>query len=572
MKKKNLLICSLLSIATICGITTIKQTSRYNNDLIVHAEEESVCQSKSLSIVGTDLNGMAGWNTDNLIPMEYDAKNDIFTVILEVKEGSKITIVDVENGGKTEFKKPVQEDKNYDAAYVSEKAGSYKVTVARKMIDENFYVIKNGNSILYFKIEQNIRTGFTEKRLDNYGSKNFQVDETGRLVYEWQIWQEANPEGQYVDYALVYVFPDDYFLPDDDVNKIDLTKSLGSFKVDYRAGDEFLYKNDIEKKLSEIGLSGEQNVKFAARLIPFKEKGYSASDFYKLSKSYLYTVQDFNTINIAKGKNVVTIAEDMSESSKFLTDDNHGSGWRPLLEKGPDKYLETAWIYIDLGERYDLNEVDIYWESACAKDYDVYVSDIPYNGEITNDFKKIFSITGREFNNPANPVDNIKELEKCYGRYILIDCKTTCSDYGYQIFEVEVFANDKAPLPTDSVSLYGTQIGYDEDEHLAIRFIGKLIPVDLSSYYKSLSIRVTYTKESELEEEQNQKRVGTEKITTLYTSLVSKNGIEAVPEVDNNYYFVLLLTNVPKENSSFYVEILEDNVLMDEATYELNFY
>ncbi|WP_375417155.1 discoidin domain-containing protein [uncultured Hymenobacter sp.] len=101
-----------------------------------------------------------------------------------------------------------------------------------------------------------------------------------------------------------------------------------------------------------------------------------------------------------------------------------GSKWESVHANATD------WIYVDLGNTYEVNRVKILWESAFAKDYD-----IKFSADKTN-WTPIKSITGNT--TTTNDITGLSGK----ARYVGIFCLTKqLPAYGYSIYNVEVYGS-----------------------------------------------------------------------------------------------------------------------------------
>lgn len=90
-------------------------------------------------------------------------------------------------------------------------------------------------------------------------------------------------------------------------------------------------------------------------------------------------------------------------------------------------YEDPQWIYVDLGNSYNVNRVNILWEPAMASDYQVQVS------ANASDWQTIRTVSG---NNQA--VNDLTGLNGT-GRYVRIYGTSRLTQYGYSILSMEVF-------------------------------------------------------------------------------------------------------------------------------------
>ena len=92
-------------------------------------------------------------------------------------------------------------------------------------------------------------------------------------------------------------------------------------------------------------------------------------------------------------------------------------------------YSDPQWYQIDLGEKYNISQVILYWEAASAKDYTI---------DVSND-GVIWSTIMVKSNMPAGArTDNLNQLSGA-GRYIRMFGTARTTNWGYSIFEFEVY-------------------------------------------------------------------------------------------------------------------------------------
>ncbi|ABX05454.1 MAG TPA: hypothetical protein DEF47_03235 [Herpetosiphon sp.] len=134
----------------------------------------------------------------------------------------------------------------------------------------------------------------------------------------------------------------------------------------------------------------------------------------------------------------------------------------------------NAWLYVDLGStNATINRVRILWESAYAADYQIQVSNDRSN------WSNIRSVVGN------TQTTNDYNLTPITGRYLRINMTKKGTEYGYSIWELEVYgcnagnpSYDPAPTPLtgnfsrvwvenfDGTSLNMNNWAYDNDVHV----------------------------------------------------------------------------------------------------------
>jgi GH18 family chitinase len=133
------------------------------------------------------------------------------------------------------------------------------------------------------------------------------------------------------------------------------------------------------------------------------------------------SVINANNSNLALNKAVVVSS---TETSAFpganAVDGNATTRWASL-------YSDPQWLYVDLGNSYNVNRVKISWEAAYAKNYEVQIS---ANASTWTTLKTIT-------NNTTLMNDNTGLSGA--GRYVRIYGTVRATTYGYSIFELEVY-------------------------------------------------------------------------------------------------------------------------------------
>ncbi len=130
-------------------------------------------------------------------------------------------------------------------------------------------------------------------------------------------------------------------------------------------------------------------------------------------------------VNLAFRKTVtVSSIEKTGTEGEKAVDGSLGTRWSSL-------FADPQWITIDFGTPVQFNEVRLNWEAAYAKEYLVQTSNTNNN----SDWKTIFSQT--------NGNGGVEKLSSFQGdaRYLRIFCNKRGTQYGYSLFEIEVFNN-----------------------------------------------------------------------------------------------------------------------------------
>jgi len=135
--------------------------------------------------------------------------------------------------------------------------------------------------------------------------------------------------------------------------------------------------------------------------------------------------------NIALNKKVTVSSEEDSEKiGPNLNDGDIYTRWASMGQ------VDTQWIEYDLGETYTIAGVDIEWESADAKSYQIQVSG---SGSPDGDWSDIYSTTACD--GGRNLITDLSGE----GRYVRLLMTERGTQWGYSIWEFAVFAD--APTP-----------------------------------------------------------------------------------------------------------------------------
>ena len=132
-----------------------------------------------------------------------------------------------------------------------------------------------------------------------------------------------------------------------------------------------------------------------------------------------------NQANLALGKTATASSNEDNHTPEMAVDGIPDSRWASRQENG-----DNAWVYVDLGNVYDIGTVVLDWESAYAKAYKLQVSNNAAN------WTDIYSTTdGR------GGKEEIKV--SCRGRYVRMQGSERVEvlgvKYGYSLYEISIF-------------------------------------------------------------------------------------------------------------------------------------
>ncbi|WP_431685580.1 discoidin domain-containing protein [Hahella sp. NBU794] len=161
----------------------------------------------------------------------------------------------------------------------------------------------------------------------------------------------------------------------------------------------------------------------------------------------------FAAENLAHMRPVTTSSVESSDLSGYMAVDGDAS------TRWGSAYGNSAWIYVDLGEKRSISRVRLTWEAAYAKAYDIQVS---------NDASSWTTV--RSVTNADGDIDDLSNLNAT-GRYLRIKGKKRGTEYGYSLWEIEVYGADSNNGGEKSVMLY-------EDTH----FKGYAVELPVGDY------------------------------------------------------------------------------------------
>lgn len=161
---------------------------------------------------------------------------------------------------------------------------------------------------------------------------------------------------------------------------------------------------------------------------------------YSIYELEVYGTSVSTGSNLALNKTVsVSSVEEAGLEGKYAVDGNAATRWSATM------YADPQWISVDLGSSYRLSQVKITWEAAYARNYLLQVS-----ADNTN-WTTVKTITGNtSLTNDHTGLSNAARYVRIYGT-------ARGSDYGYSIYELEVYGTAAAlakSATTQLISVY----------------------------------------------------------------------------------------------------------------------
>lgn len=195
---------------------------------------------------------------------------------------------------------------------------------------------------------------------------------------------------------------------------------------------------DSPKYTGKIVVSSTSTVKAIA-----VKKGAIDSAYASLTVNVNGSAVSYNE-NIAKGKTVTTSSnENGGTTGANIVDGNLTTRWS-------SGSTDNQWCVIDLGKEYTINSAKLNWEAAYATEYMIQVSMDNKN------WTTVSTVTNGTAGERTVIFDAIS------ARYVKMQGVRRATQYGYSIYEMEVYEAVKASKPTIDISgdrYEGTYIG-----------------------------------------------------------------------------------------------------------------
>jgi endoglucanase Acf2 len=169
------------------------------------------------------------------------------------------------------------------------------------------------------------------------------------------------------------------------------------------------------------------------------------------STTYFYIVKAFNNgglsgpSNEANATTAIDLAlfhpatassvENGGTPAAYAVDGDSTTRWS-------SQFSDPQWIYVDLGSTYNISEVKLNWEHAAGRDYQIQVS-----GDATN-WTAILTVTG----NTTSGWHDYPGLSGS-GRYVRMYGTARTTQYGYSLYDYNVYGNAAPSVPMGEQSL-----------------------------------------------------------------------------------------------------------------------
>ena len=156
--------------------------------------------------------------------------------------------------------------------------------------------------------------------------------------------------------------------------------------------------------------------------------------------------KQFAEINLALNKpTTATSQEDNGTRAELATDGDMGTRWGSAWNGLSAEAKNDQELTVDLLAAYNINKVNVFWQAARASEYELQVS-----------------LDGKEWKTVANPKNSPEKETVTFpetpARYVRMHGITRNMDYGYSIFEFQVFGTGRYKTPT-GIDGIGTDSG-----------------------------------------------------------------------------------------------------------------
>lgn len=125
----------------------------------------------------------------------------------------------------------------------------------------------------------------------------------------------------------------------------------------------------------------------------------------------------------------VSSAENEDLIGRRIVDNNSDTRWS-------SEYSDQQWAYVDLGSTKDITRIRLHWEGAYAKEYEIMLSKDLENWKLIE-----------KVNDGQPGIFELKQLTE-KARYVKINCLKRANIYGYSLWELSVFNDEPAAIPS----------------------------------------------------------------------------------------------------------------------------
>jgi hypothetical protein len=168
---------------------------------------------------------------------------------------------------------------------------------------------------------------------------------------------------------------------------------------------------------------------------------------------------DVSTVNVADRRPATSSSNEASQyppSAAF--DGDFGTRWS-------SRFSDPQWVAVDLGQRYRVERVTLYWETAYSSQYELHISD-----DGVNWYPLTSTAIGWNSTPQEGGVDNHLNLNGT-GRYVRVYGIERATEWGYSLWEMQVFGDPvstPAPAPGTVNIALGARTGASSIESVQL--------------------------------------------------------------------------------------------------------
>lgn len=260
---------------------------------------------------------------------------------------------------------------------------------------------------------------------------------------------------------------------------------------------------------------------------------------------------NFATDNLAYKKKVVASSTSKDAlGADAITDGSSGSRWS-------SDYSDDQWIYVDLGEAKEIATINLNWETAYAKAYKLQVSDDAAN------WKDVY-----ETENGKGGNEEIR-LAPITTRYILVKGLKRATQYGYSLYEMEVYGKERSKQDLSPVHFIRLNLKDEKGKILSDNYYWRSNKTGDYTALNTLpraSLKVSSTlerKDGKMIIHANIKNTSVPVAFAIRVQAVKTDGSQILPVMMNDNYFTLF----KGESKSITIEF--DQALLKDGKYKL---
>ncbi len=258
-------------------------------------------------------------------------------------------------------------------------------------------------------------------------------------------------------------------------NTVNATIVAGDNQENYRYNvyiENKLTLKEVEAGTYEIKDVPSGNKKFTVKSVVNNITSEGISVVKEVQDSFTYTYETLTNSNVEAGKVLDEEKTDgdhkyynyslykgvkataLSEESAVYTaqkaiDGDSTTRWASV------QGVDPQWYVVDLGNTYKIDELDIVWQTASAKDYDIELS---VDG---NTYTKLGMVKSAA---TGSRYDNLKLTEEATARYVRITGTARTGMYGYSIWELGVYGPEEIKTIYYNISIDGVEESIEEGE------------------------------------------------------------------------------------------------------------